>query len=176
MTRQVPYARAAAEALQEEFRLDSKLIYLATDIQQDLRSEFGEERVRQTPISESAFMGTAIGLAGSGFRAIADMRMATFAFVAMDQIVNQAAKITYMFGGQARFSILIRMSTGAGLGFAAQHEISPWSMYMNVPGLKIIAAATPYDVKGLLKSAIRDDNVVISFENSLLGGMTGEVP
>jgi pyruvate dehydrogenase E1 component beta subunit len=168
--------RASAEALQEEFRRDSKLVYMATDIQADLRKEFGEERVRQTPISESAFMGAAIGLAGAGFRAIADMRMATFAFVAMDQIVNQAAKITYMFGGQARFSILVRMSVGAGLGFAAQHEISPWGMYMNVPGLKIIAASTPYDIKGLLKSAIRDDNPVISFENSLLGGMMGDVP
>ncbi|OGO31226.1 MAG: hypothetical protein A2Z29_09310 [Chloroflexi bacterium RBG_16_56_11] len=174
--KKIAYARAAAEAVQEEFRRDNKLVYLATDLQPDLRQEFGEERVRVTPISESAFVGTAIGLAGSGYRAIADLRMATFGFVAMDQMVNQAAKITYMFGGQARFPMLIRMSFGAGMHWAAQHSISPYSMYMNVPGLKIILPTTAYDVKGLLKSALRDNNPVISFENTLLGQVAGDVP
>ena len=174
--RSVAYAAAAAEAVQEEFRRNDKLVYLATDLQPELRREFGEERVRITPISESVFVGTAIGLAGSGYPAIADLRMATFGFVAMDQMVNQAAKITYMFGGQARFPILIRMAFGAGMHWAAQHSISPYSMYMNVPGLKIILPSTAYDMKGLLKAAIRDDNPVISFEHSLLGPVAGEVP
>jgi len=174
--RSVAYAAAAAEAVQEEFRRNDKLVYLATDLQPELRREFGEERVRITPISESVMVGTAIGLAGSGYPAIADLRMATFGFVAMDQMVNQAAKITYMFGGQTRFPMLIRMAFGAGMHWAAQHSITPYSMYMNVPGLKIILPTTAYDMKGLLKAAIRDDNPVISFVHSLLGQMIGEVP
>jgi acetoin:2,6-dichlorophenolindophenol oxidoreductase subunit beta len=174
--KEIAYARAAAEALQEEFRRNNKLIYLATDVQPELRGEFGEDRVRVTPISESAFVGTAIGLAGSDYRSIADLRMATFGFVAMDQMVNQAAKITYMFGGQTHFPMLIRMSFGAGMHWAAQHSISPYAMYMNVPGLKIILPSTPYDIKGLLKAALRDNNPVISFEHSLLAPVVGEVP
>jgi pyruvate dehydrogenase E1 component beta subunit len=174
--RSVAYAAAAAEAVREEFKRNDKLVYLATDLQPELRREFGEERVRITPISESVMVGAAIGLAGSGYPAIADLRMATFGFVAMDQMVNQAAKITYMFGGQTRFPILIRMAFGAGMHWAAQHSITPYSMYMNVPGLKIILPTNAYDMKGLLKAAIRDDNPVISFEHSLLGQLAGEVP
>jgi pyruvate/2-oxoglutarate/acetoin dehydrogenase E1 component len=141
-----------------------------------LLEEFGEERVRSTPISESAFVGAAIGLAGSGFRPIVDIRMATFGFVAMDQMMNQAAKITYMFGGQAKFPILYRMTVGTGMSMAAQHSINPYPMYMNIPGLKIILPSTPYDMKGLLKTAIRDNNPVISFEHMGLGELMGEVP
>ncbi len=118
----------------------------------------------------------AIGLAGSGFRPVVNIRMATFGFVAMDQFVNQAAKITYMFGGQARFPIVYRMTVGAGMSKAAQHSINPYPMYMNIPGLKIILPATPYDVKGLLKTAIRDNNPVICFEHMALADVTGEVP
>jgi pyruvate/2-oxoglutarate/acetoin dehydrogenase E1 component len=174
--KKISYAAAAAEAVLEEFRRNDKLVYLATDLQPDLHAEFGEERVRVTPISESVFVGTAIGLAGSGYRSIADLRMATFGFVAMDQMVNQAAKITYMFGGQTCFPMLIRMDFGAGMHWAAQHSITPYSMYMNVPGLKIILPTTAYDVKGLLKAALRDNNPVIAFEHSLLGPVAGEVP
>jgi pyruvate/2-oxoglutarate/acetoin dehydrogenase E1 component len=176
LMRKITYAQASLEALQEEFRRDSKTVHMSTDIPVELQEEFGEERVRGTPISESAFVGAATGLAGSGFRPVVDIRMATFGFVAMDQMVNQAAKITYMFGGQARFPILLRMSIGAGISFAAQHSISPYSMYMNVPGFKIILPSTPYDMKGLMKSAIRDDNPVISFEHSALDPIVGEVP
>ena len=96
-------------------------------------------------------MGAAIGLAGSGFRTVANIRMATFGFVAMDQLMNHAAKITYMFGGQAKFPILYRMTVGAGISAAAEHSVSPYSMYMNSPGLKIILPSTPYDVKGSLQ-------------------------
>ena len=172
----INYADAAREAIREEFLRDERTVHLSTDVPIPLRQEFGEARVRATPISESAFVGAAIGLAGAGFRPVVDIRMATFAFVAMDQIVNQAAKITYMFGEQARFPILYRMTIGAGTSMAAQHSISPYSMYMNIPGLKIILPSTPYDVKGLLKTAIRDNNPVISFEHSALGNVTGEIP
>jgi pyruvate/2-oxoglutarate/acetoin dehydrogenase E1 component len=174
--RKISYEQAASEALLEEFRRDEKTVHMSTDIPPDLRKEFGEARIRQTPISESSFVGAAIGLAGSGFRPVVNVRMATFGFVAMDQFVNQAAKITYMFGGQTTFPIVYRMTVGASKSFAAQHSISPYSMYMNVPGLKIILPATPYDIKGLMKTAIRDNNPVISFEHVALGMMEGEVP
>ncbi len=174
--REITYRQASQEAILEEFRRDKKTVHLSADLPADLRREFGEDRIRVTPVSESALVGAAIGLAGSGFRAVANIRMATFGFVAMDQFVNQAAKITYMFGGQARFPILFRMSNGLGTSAAAQHSINPYSMFMNVPGLKIILPSTPYDVKGLLKTAIRDDNPVISFEHMGLGGLKGEVP
>ena len=174
--REIDYGSAGMEALQEEFRRDEKTVHLSTDISIPLTQEFGEARVRATPISESAFVGAAIGLAGAGFRPVVDIRMATFGFVAMDQLVNQAAKITYMFGGQARFPILYRMTVGAGTSMAAQHSISPYSMFMNIPGLKIVLPSTPYDVKGLLKTAIRDNNPVIFFEHSALMNVTGEIP
>lgn len=176
MMREITYMQASAEALQEEFRRNDKLIHIAEDIAFDLKQEFGEARVWQTPIAESSFVGAAIGLAGSGFRVVADLRMATFGFVAFDQFVNQAAKITYMFGGQAKFPILYRMRNGLGVSAAAQHSTNPYSMYMNAAGLKIILPSTPYDVKGLLKTALRDNNPVISFEHMTLGGVKGEVP
>jgi pyruvate/2-oxoglutarate/acetoin dehydrogenase E1 component len=174
--RRITYDQAGAEALMEEFRRDEKTVHLSTDIPPDLRQEFGEARIRQTPISEASLVGAAIGLAGSGFRPVVNIRMATFGFVAMDQFVNQAAKITYMFGGQTIFPIVYRMTVGASKSFAAQHSISPYSMYMNVPGLKIILPSTPYDMKGLMKTAIRDNSPVISFEHMALGMMEGEVP
>jgi len=174
--RQVSYEKASTEAIQEEFRRNPKTVHMSTDVPLDLQQEFGTDRIRGTPISESGFTGASIGLAGSGFRTVSNLRMATFAFVAMDQMVNHAAKITYMFGGQAKFPILYRMTVGAGLSAAAEHSISPYSMYMNVPGLKIILPTTPYDVKGLLKTALRDDNPVISFEPFMLSGIKGEVP
>ena len=174
--KKITYALAAEEAVQEEFRRNDKAIHLSTDIPLELQKEFGKERVRETPISESGFVGVAIGLAGSGYTSVVDIRMATFAFVATDQIVNQAAKITYMFGGQARFPILLRMSIGAGVCLAAQHSISPYSMYMNVPGLKIIVPSTPRDLKGMLTAAIRDPNPVLSFEHSALADLEEEIP
>jgi len=174
--REITYQQAVLEALREEFRRDEKTLYFGTNINYELRQEFGEARVRGTPISESGFVGAAVGLAGSGFRPVVDIGMATFGFVAMDQMVNQAAKITYMFGGQAKFPIVIRMTVGTGQFMAAQHSISPYPIYMNTPGLKIILPSTPRDVKGLLKTAIRDNNPVIYFEHRLLGDITGEVP
>jgi pyruvate/2-oxoglutarate/acetoin dehydrogenase E1 component len=118
----------------------------------------------------------AIGAAGSGYRPIVNWSMVTFGFVAMDQIVNQASKIHYMFGGQAKFPIVIRASVGGGRQLAAQHSQSPYSMFMNLAGLKLILPSTPYDMKGLLKSAIRDNNPVLSFESSRLMGLKGDIP
>ena len=174
--RQISYAQAGMEALAEEMRRDPKALHLSTDATPGLVKEFGDKRVRATPIAESAFTGMAIGLAGSGYRPITDWRMVTFCFVAMDQIVNQASKIHYMFGGQAKFPITFRASVGGGTRLAAQHSQSPYSMFMNLAGLKIVLPSTPYDLKGLLKTAIRDDNPVISFESTRLLGFKGDVP
>lgn len=174
--REISYARAAMEAIAEEMRVDPKIFTLSTDAPPKLVEEFGSTRVRATPIAESALTGMAIGAAGSGYRPIVDWAMVTFCFVAMDQIVNQAAKIHYMFGGQAKFPIVYRASVSGGTRRAAQHSQSPYSMFMNLAGLKIILPSTPYDMKGLMKTAIRDDNPVISFECGRLGGYKGEVP
>jgi pyruvate dehydrogenase E1 component beta subunit len=174
--KEITYAQAMTEALQEEFRRDKKFVYMSTDLIPVMVKEFGPERIRGTPISESSVVGAAIGLAGSGFRPVVNLRYATFAFVATDQIVNQAAKITYMFGGQASFPIVMLMTVGAGRYMAAQHQISPYAMYMNVPGLKIILPSTPYDCKGLLKTALRDSNPVIFFTHTNLTEERQEVP
>ena len=174
--REISYTRAAMEAIAEEMRRDPTVFHLSTDVPLSLQQEFGETRVRATPIAESALTGMAIGAAGSGYRPIVNWSMVTFCFVAMDQIVNQAAKIRYMFGGQARFPILFRASVSGGTRRAAQHSQSPYSMFMNLAGLKIILPSTPYDMKGLLKAAIRDNNPVISFESGRLAGIKGPVP
>ncbi|MFV0298504.1 MAG: alpha-ketoacid dehydrogenase subunit beta [Hyphomicrobiaceae bacterium] len=174
--REITFAKAGLEAVQEEMRRDPKVFYMSTDAIVPLAEEFGTERMRSTPIAESTMTGMSIGAAGSGYRPICDWRQVTFCFVAMDQIVNQAAKITYMFGGQQKFPIVFRASVGGGGRLAAQHSQSPYSMFMNMSGLKIILPSTPRDLKGLLKSAIRDNNPVISFEGNRMLAMKGEVP
>ena len=174
--REISYGRAGMEALVEEMRRDPTTLHLATDAPPSLVEEFGEQRIRATPIAENAFSGIAIGAAGSGLRPIVNWSMVTFCFVAMDQIVNQASKIRYMFGGQQTFPLVFRSSVGGGTSLAAQHSQSPYSMFMNLAGLKLILPSTPYDMKGLLKSAIRDNNPVLSFESTRLMGLKGEVP
>ncbi len=174
--RELTYNEAALEAIAEEMRRDPKIFYMSTDALPPLLREFGAQRVRATPITEAALTGMSIGAAGCGFRPIVDWRQVTFCFVAMDQIVNQAAKIHYMFGGQVTFPILYRAAVGGGGLVAAQHSQSPYSMFMNVAGLKMFLPSTPYDIKGLLKTAIRDNNPVISFESSRLMGKKGPVP
>ena len=174
--RELTYNEAALEAIAEEMRRDPKIFYMSTDALPPLLKEFGPTRIRATPITEAALTGMGIGAAGSGFRPIVDWRQVTFCFVAMDQIVNQAAKIHYMFGGQVTFPILFRASVGGGGQVAAQHSQSPYSMFMNVAGLKMFLPSTPYDMKGLLKTAIRDNNPVISFESGRLMARKGEVP
>jgi pyruvate/2-oxoglutarate/acetoin dehydrogenase E1 component len=174
--REITFTQALDEAMAEEMRRDERIIALATTRNPALEKEFGGKRVRFTPISEAAFTGIGLGAAGSGFRPVVHWGMVTFSFVAMDQIVNQASKIRYMFGGQADFPVTYRCTTGGGAQTAAQHSQSPYSMYMHLAGLKIILPATPADAKGLLKSAIRDNNPVISFECSRLASVTGPVP
>jgi pyruvate/2-oxoglutarate/acetoin dehydrogenase E1 component len=178
--RELTYTEALLEAFSEEMRRDDKVFHLcgALGLLERLIPEFGAERVRVCPISEEAYVGASIGAAGSGFRPIVSPGMMTFAFTAMDQIVNQMAKIHYMFGGQAAFPIVFRASTGGGRSAAAQHSQSPHPMFMNLAGLKLIMPATPYDVKGLMKSAIRDNNPVVFFEDQILSlrGVKGPVP
>src|SRR5262245_60694891 len=174
--RELTYNQAAVEAVAEEMRRDPKIFYMSTDPIAPLLGEFGPQRVRATPIAEAALTGMAIGAAGCGYRPIVDWRQVTFCFVAMDQVVNQAAKIHYMFGGQARFPILYRAAVGGGTQLAAQHSQSPYSMFMNLAGLKMFLPSTPYDLKGLLKTAIRDNNPVISFESNRLMARKGPVP
>ena len=174
--REITFQAALDEAVAEEMRRDPRVITMATDFTGDPIAEFGPRRVRFSPISESVLTGMGLGAAGCGFRPIVNWRMVTFSFVAMDQIVNQASKIRYMFGGQAKFPVTYRCTTGGGIGLAAQHSQSPYSMWMHLAGLKIILPSTPADAKGLLKSAIRDNNPVVSFECSRLAGLIGPVP
>ena len=174
--RKLTYAQAGTEALVEEMRQNPKIFELSTDAIPALVEEFGTERIRAAPIAESAITGMSIGAAGSGYRPVVNWRQITFAFVAMDQIVNQAAKIHYMFGGQQKFPVTFRAAVGGGTKLAAQHSQSPYSMFMNLAGMKIILPSTPYDMKGLLKSAIRDDNPVLSFEANRLMDLEEEVP
>ncbi len=174
--REISFTQALEEAMIEEMQRDERVIALATTRAPALENKFGDRRVRFTPISEAAFTGIGLGAAGSGFRPVVHWGMVTFSFVAMDQIVNQASKIRYMFGGQADFPVTYRCTTGGGAQTAAQHSQSPYSMFMHLAGLKIILPSTPADAKGLLKSAIRDNNPVISFECSRLAAITGPVP
>jgi pyruvate/2-oxoglutarate/acetoin dehydrogenase E1 component len=174
--REISFQQALDEAVAEEMRRDPRVFTMATDFTGNPIQEFGPERVRFTPISEAVLTGMGLGAAGCGFRPIVNWRMVTFSFVAMDQIVNQASKIRYMFGGQADFPVTYRCTTGGGIGLAAQHSQSPYSMWMHLAGLKIILPSSPADAKGLLKSAIRDNNPVVSFECSRLATVTGPVP
>jgi len=174
--REISFAQALEEAIAEEMRRDERAITFGTGRNVPLEQEFGTERVRFTPISEATLTGMGLGAAGSGYRPIVNWGMVTFAFVAMDQIVNQASKIRYMFGGQADFPVTYRCTVGGGSGVAAQHSQSPYSMFMHLAGLKSILPSTPADAKGLLKSAIRDNNPVVSFECNRLSAMMGPVP
>jgi pyruvate dehydrogenase E1 component beta subunit len=174
--REITFQKALDEAVAEEMRRDPRVITMGTDFTGDPIAEFGPARVRFTPISEAVLTGMGLGAAGCGVRPIVNWRMVTFSFVAMDQVVNQASKIRYMFGGQADFPVTYRCTTGGGIGLAAQHSQSPYSMWMHVAGLKIVLPSTPADAKGLLKSAIRDNNPVVSFECSRLAAATGPVP
>ena len=147
--------------------------YKVTD---PVADEFGPERVRNTPLSEAGFGGAAIGAALNGMRPIVDFSNSGFMLVAWEQVVNECANLTYKLGGQARLPITFRCTTGAGRSAAAQHSHSIYPMLMNAPGLKLALPSTPYDMKGLLKSAIRDDNPVVVFEATALGGARGPVP
>ncbi len=182
-TRTITYARAKTEAMLEEMRRDARVFLLGEDIRYNpykvtdpVADEFGPVRVRNTPISEAGFVGAAIGAALNGLRPIVDVSNSGFMLVAWEQLVNEAANLPYKLGGQARVPLTIRCTTGAGRSAGAQHSHSIYSLLMNVPGLKVALPATPHDMKGLLKTAIRDDNPVVVFEATALGGARGPVP
>jgi len=180
------YRDALREALKEEMRRDPSVFLLGEDIGRywggafkvtdGLAEEFGDERVRDTPISESAIIGTAVGAAITGMRPVAEIMFGDLTALAMDQIANQAAKIRYMFGGQAKCPLVIRTPFGAGVNIASHHSQSLEAWFMHVPGLFVAAPSTPYDAKGLLKSAIRGNNPVFFCEHKLLYPVEGEVP
>ena len=179
------YAQALNEALREEMRADPRVFLMGEDIglhggifrvTKDLIAEFGHERVRDTPISESAFVGLGIGAALAGMRPVVELLFMDFALVAADQIVNQAAKLRYMAGGTISVPIVIRAQQGGGRGNGAQHSQSFEAWFAQVPGLIVVAPSTPADAKGLLKSSIRDGNPVIFIEHKLLYNTKGEVP
>jgi len=171
----VTYSQALNMALREEMRRDERVFCIGEDIKDStygvtrgLYDEFGPKRVIGTPISETAIAGAALGAAAVGMRPVAEFMYMTFMMCAMDQLVNQAAKMKYMFGGKAVLPIVYRTMTGAGRGNAAQHTQSLEAWFAHVPGMKVVMPATPYDAKGLLKTAIRDDNPVVFVENKVL--------
>ncbi len=183
--RELTYRQALNEALHEEMARDPAVCILGEDvgryggpfkITQGLFDRFGEKRVRDTPISEEGFVGLAVGAAMTGLRPVVEILYIDFSTLAMDQIVNQAAKARYMFGGKATVPLVIRTQGGAGRGNAAHHSQSLEMWYVHIPGLIVIQPATPYDAKGLLKTAIRNDNPVIFIEHKLLYNTTGPVP
>ncbi|MDH5732592.1 MAG: alpha-ketoacid dehydrogenase subunit beta [Candidatus Bathyarchaeota archaeon] len=184
--REITYRDALREALREEMLRDETVFLLGEDIgrywhgafkvTKGLAEEFGDERVRDTPISESAIIGVATGAAITGMRPVAEIMFGDLSALAMDQIANQAAKLSYMFGGQVKVPLVIRMPFGAGVNIASHHSQSLEAWFMHVPGLKIAMPSTPYDAKGLLKTAIQDDNPVMFFEHKLLYAIGGVVP
>jgi pyruvate dehydrogenase E1 component beta subunit len=184
--RKITYREALREALREEMRRDPSVFLLGEDIgrywggafkvTEGLATEFGDERVRDTPISESAIIGAAIGAAITGMRPVAEIMFGDLTALAMDQIANQAAKIRYIFGGQAKCPMVIRTPFGGGVNIASHHSQSLEAWFMHVPGLHVAVPSTPYDAKGLLKSAIRGDNPVVFCEHKLLYPLEGEVP
>lgn len=181
----ITYRQAVAEAIAEEMRRDPAVFLMGEDVgkhggafaaSKGLYEEFGSERVRDTPISESVIVGAGLGAALTEMRPIVEIMYMDFMAMAMDSIVNQAAKVKYMYGGHAHVPLTIRTAFGAGRGNAAQHSQSLETWFTLIPGLIVVMPATPYDAKGLLKSAIRSDNTVIVIENKLLYGERGEVP
>jgi len=189
------FREAINEALRLEMRRDPRVIIMGEDVaggmgaagEQDawggvlgvtkgLIAEFGPERVRDTPISESAFIGAAVGAAATGLRPVAELMFIDFVGVCLDQILNQAAKLRYMFGGKATVPLVIRTMYGAGLRAASQHSQSLYPIFTHIPGLKVVIPSSPYEAKGLLIRAIRDDDPVIFCEHKMLYDETEEVP
>jgi pyruvate dehydrogenase E1 component beta subunit len=181
----VTYRQALHDTLAEEMRRDPSIVLMGEEIGQfegsykitaGLLKEFGAERVIDTPIAEEGFVGAAVGAAMLGLRPVVEIMTVNFSLLALDQIVNHAAKIHYMFGGQARVPMVLRTPEGGGQQLAATHSQNFSSWYAYIPGLKVVAPATPADARGLLKSAIRDDDPVIFLENLALYNTKGDVP
>jgi pyruvate/2-oxoglutarate/acetoin dehydrogenase E1 component len=185
VTRAMVYRKAVGEAIAEAMSRDDRIVFFGEDVAAaggafkttvGLLERFGPRRVRDTPISEQAIVGTAIGAALMGLRPIAEIMFADFAGVAYDQIANQLAKYRYMTGGQVTLPVTIRMSNGAGAGYAAQHSQPVENWFLNVPGLKIAVPGTVEDLAGLMLSAVLDDNPVLVFEHKNLFALKGDFP
>ena len=183
--REISYAEAVKEAMCEEMRRDPDVFFMGEDIgiyggafgvSDGMLEEFGPSRVLDTPISENGFMGAAVGAAITGSRPIVELMFSDFMAVCFDQLLNQAPKMRYMFGGKVKVPMVLRTPSGGGTGAAAQHSQSLEAIYAHIPGLKVVIPSTPYDAKGLLKTAIRDDNPVIFLEQKRLYHTKGEVP
>lgn len=195
--RQLTYAQAINEAMAQEMRRDPRVILMGEDVAggagvdsfenddawggvlgvtKGLVQEFGRERILDTPITEAGFIGAAVGAATTGLRPIAELMFVDFFGVCWDMIFDQGAKLRYMFGGKARCPLVIRTMIGAGMGAAGQHSGCHYSAFTHMPGIKTVVPSTPADAKGLLAAAIRDDDLVVFFENKLLYSFSGEVP
>ncbi|MGD0095910.1 MAG: alpha-ketoacid dehydrogenase subunit beta [Terracidiphilus sp.] len=184
--REISFAQAVREALAEEMRRDASVCILGEDVAEagtpfkvlsGLVEEFGTERVLDTPISEAGFTGIAVGAAMTGLRPVVDIMFGDFLTLTMDQMVNQAAKVHYMSGGRWRVPMVLRTTLGATRRSAAQHSQSLQAWFSHVPGLKVVIPSTPHDAKGLLKTAIRDDNPVVFFEDKMMHHkLKGPVP
>lgn len=179
------YRQALNHALREEMRRDADVFLIGEEVAEyqgayrvteGLLEEFGDMRVRDTPIAEEVLAGVGTGAAMVGLRPVVEMMTVNFTLLALDQIVNHAAKLLYMSGGQIKVPLVIRAPEGAGMQLGAQHSQNLEAWFVHVPGLKVVAASTPYNAKGLLKSSIRDDNPVIFLEHELLYTLKGEVP
>jgi pyruvate dehydrogenase E1 component beta subunit len=182
---QMRYREALGAALREELRRDERVILMGEDIgvfggafkvTDGLLEEFGERRVRDTPISENTIVGVGVGAAMTGLRPVVELMTINFSLLALDQIVNHAAHIHYMFGGQVHVPLVVRMPQGAGHQLGPTHSHCLEAMFLHIPGLLVAVPSTPADAKGLLKSAIRDENPVVFIEHESLYGMRGEVP
>lgn len=185
MAREIMYREALNEALREEMRRDPTVFLMGEGIAErggsykvtvDLLKEFGPKRVMDTPIAEASFTGAGVGAAIAGMRPVVEILFVDFAMLVLDQIINQAAKYTFMSGGEAKVPFVLRSQGGVGNGLAAQHSESLEAIFYHIPGLKLVMPATPYDAKGLLKSAIRCDDPVIFLEHKLLYMTKGDVP
>lgn len=183
--RTMTYRDALREAIREEMLRDERVFIMGEDIAgyggtyavtKGLIEEFGEKRVRDTPLAEEVITGAAIGAALGGLRPILEIMTINFSLLATDMLINNAAKMRYMFGGQPSVPLVVRTPAGGGAQRAAQHSQMFESLYAHVPGLKVVMPATPYDVKGMLKSAVRDPDPVLFIEHELLYNVKGEVP
>lgn len=196
-TQSMTYAEAIRDAMRIAMREDPTVILMGEDIAggatvdhlanedawggpmgvtKGLVQEFGRDRILDTPITEAGFIGAAVGAAATGLRPIAELMFVDFFGCCMDQIFDQGAKLRYMFGGKARCPVVIRTQIGAGVNAAGQHSGCHYSVFTHMPGIKTVIPSTPADAKGLLLTAIRDDDLVVFFENKVLYGMKGEVP
>ncbi|MBT5874866.1 MAG: alpha-ketoacid dehydrogenase subunit beta [Candidatus Latescibacteria bacterium] len=183
--REITFGEAVREAISEEMRRDETVFFMGEDVAvaggvfkvtAGLYEEFGSKRIRDTPISEAGIMGVGVGAALTGMRPVVEIMFGDFMTIAMDQVVNQAAKLCYMTGGQARVPLTIRTTIGAGRSSAAQHSQSLHAWMAHIPGVKVLIPSTPADLKGMLKSAIRDDNPVIIYEDKMMYSLKGMVP